>query len=204
MKEAKIFSASNWTFVYRIPNRKWGLDTRVVSLAGTSQVQMSSLVRGILTLILSSSEWMLKAISGLNHRPACCLTKSTPNNTMRVRVNRVYWEEGLDPSSIFFAISTTFPTASHHLSCSFSRDKQTTFPGILRCLLHTYCLHWVLLGDFAPFVHSFSPPVIHVSKYFEFYIMQGGSTQRWQRWLRYHPCCHQNLQSIVWDQTCIK
>lgn len=140
------------------------------------------LVHGILMLFLSSSEWAFNAIQSLSHRTSYCLTKPLSNSTMRLHVNTVYWEDVLDPHFVLFAISITFPTASNNFTCSFSWDKQAMHPSILRCLLHRCCLRWVLLGDFqALFFHSFL--LFHSwSKRFEFYSMQWGNAQRWQRW----------------------
>lgn len=78
---------------------------------------------------------MLCAIQGLNHRASYCLTKSLSKGTVKVHVNIVYWENALNPSSVFIAISTTSSTRNN-LSCSFSWDKPAIRPGILRCLLH--------------------------------------------------------------------
>ena len=39
--------------------------------------------------------------------------------SVKVRVNIVYWEKALDPSSVFIIISTTFSIAKNNPSCSF-------------------------------------------------------------------------------------
>lgn len=147
---------------------------------------------------------MFNAIQGLNHRTSCCLTNLFSKGTTRVHVNIVYWEDALDSCSIFMAIRTTSSSTNNNLSCSFFWGKHAIHPGSARCLLHRYCLHWALLGDFrlplfiCVFFHSYI-------KMFGFpTLCSGGSMQRWHEWLRYHPCCHQKLQSIVRDQICTK
>ena len=47
-------------------------------------------------------------------RTSYCLTES-----VKVHVNIVYWENALDPSSVFIVISTTFSIVKNNLSCSF-------------------------------------------------------------------------------------